>query len=224
LKGNTVTIKETDQTASPSEREPPTQSEPDILVYRLPQDDPAAAAEADSRAESYDRSDFQTRPDETDTSDEAEAEDSTAVGDAEIEAPVDGPPESNGDGQDETEQGSEADSEVDTEIDDEVAAEVEVQETAATVDQVIEERPLLTDRGVVDERWRAIQVSFVDDPRHAVESADLMVAEAMEDLGRVLISHRESLEAQWRQDDVDTEQLRLVFRRYREFHVGLLNT
>ena len=208
-----MTIKETDQTASPSVREPPMQSEPDVLIYQLPHDDPAAAAEADSRAESYDRSDFQTRPDET------------AGADAEIEVPVYGPPESNGDGQDEIEDVPDEESQADTEIADEVAAEVEVQEAAATVDQVIEERPLLTDRGVLDERWKAIQVGFVDDPRHAVESADLMVTEAMEDLGRVLISHRESLEAQWRQDDdVDTEQLRLVFQRYREFHVGLLNS
>ena len=47
----------------------------------------------------------------------------------------------------------------------------------------------------------------------------------MEELAKNLVSHRDSLQAQWRQgDDVDTEQLRVVFQGYRAFLFGLVST
>lgn len=95
----------------------------------------------------------------------------------------------------------------------------------ATADGATEGRPFLSDDGIFEERWNAIQIGFVDDPRSAVESADHLVTEAIDDLAKILASHRELLQAQWRQDDdVDTEQLRVVFRDYRALLLGLLHT
>ncbi len=60
-------------------------------------------------------------------------------------------------------------------------------------------------------RWDAIQVSFVDEPRRAVEP-EMFAAE------------RAQLEGQWeRGENVSTEDLRLSLRRYRSFFGRLLS-
>jgi hypothetical protein len=72
-------------------------------------------------------------------------------------------------------------------------------------------------------RWDAIQASFVDEPRRAVEEADNLVATAMKRLAEVFASERENLEGQWdRGDQVSTEDLRVALRRYRAFFGRLL--
>jgi molecular chaperone GrpE (heat shock protein) len=72
-------------------------------------------------------------------------------------------------------------------------------------------------------RWDAIQASFVDEPRRAVEEADNLVATAMKRLAEVFASERDNLEGQWdRGDDVSTEDLRVALRRYRSFFGRLL--
>ncbi len=72
-------------------------------------------------------------------------------------------------------------------------------------------------------RWDAIQASFVDEPRRAVEEADNLVANAMKRLAEVFASERSNLEGQWdRGDDVSTEDLRVALRRYRSFFGRLL--
>lgn len=72
-------------------------------------------------------------------------------------------------------------------------------------------------------RWDAIQASFVDEPRRAVEEADNLVANAMKRLAEVFASERSNLESQWdRGDDVSTEDLRVALRRYRSFFGRLL--
>ena len=87
-----------------------------------------------------------------------------------------------------------------------------------------ETTPVLDDLSVYEQRWNTIQTNFVDEPRHAVQSADRLVTEAMEDRARVIVSHRDSLQSQWRQNDhIDTERLRLVFQEYRTFLHGLLS-
>src|SRR6266576_3918603 len=64
------------------------------------------------------------------------------------------------------------------------------------------------------ERWTDIQASFVDDPRHAVEQADTLVAEVMQRLAQAFADERKTLEQQWdRGDDTETEELRLALRR-----------
>lgn len=73
-------------------------------------------------------------------------------------------------------------------------------------------------------RWDDIQAGFVDEPRKAVQDADSLVAETMQQLANTFARERGSLEQQWgRGDDVSTEDLRIAFRRYRSFFKRLLS-
>jgi hypothetical protein len=73
------------------------------------------------------------------------------------------------------------------------------------------------------ERWLTIQGTFVDEPRDAVEHADELVAEVIQELAANFASQRERLEQQWDNDrDVDTESLRIALRQYRSFMDRLL--
>ena len=73
-------------------------------------------------------------------------------------------------------------------------------------------------------RWSETQIGFVDDPRHAVEQADGLVAEVMKRLAETFADERTKLEQQWdRGDQVDTESLRVALQRYRSFFDRLLS-
>ncbi len=73
------------------------------------------------------------------------------------------------------------------------------------------------------QRWDTIQAGFVDEPRHAVEEADTLVAETMKQLAETFARERSNLEQQWaRGDNVSTEDLRVALRRYRSFFRRLL--
>lgn len=73
-------------------------------------------------------------------------------------------------------------------------------------------------------RWVEVQTGFVDEPRHAVEQADGLVAEMMKRLAQVFADERGKLEEQWsRGDDISTEDLRQALRRYRSFMDRLLS-
>ena len=73
-------------------------------------------------------------------------------------------------------------------------------------------------------RWDDIQAGFVDEPRKAVQDADSLVAETMQQLANMFASERNNLEGQWgRGDNVSTEDLRVAFRRYRSFFKRLLS-
>jgi hypothetical protein len=88
------------------------------------------------------------------------------------------------------------------------------------------EAPLLeADEGAeLGSRWEAIQVTFVDDPRRAVEEADELVAHVMQQLAEGFARERETLEGQWtRGEDVSTEDLRVALQRYRSFFQRLLS-
>ena len=88
------------------------------------------------------------------------------------------------------------------------------------------ETPLLAG-DVVNElrtRWTDIQAGFVDEPRHAVEQADSLVAEAIKRLAETFANERSQLEGQWdRGGDVSTEDLRQALQRYRSFFSRLLS-
>ena len=72
-------------------------------------------------------------------------------------------------------------------------------------------------------RWSAIQAGFVDQPRQAVEEADGLVAEVVKRLAEVFAYERGRLEGIWeRNDQVSTEDLRQLMRRYRSFFERLL--
>ena len=73
-------------------------------------------------------------------------------------------------------------------------------------------------------RWNSVQVSFVDEPRHAVEEADNLVASAIKRLAEVFAAERAKLDSQWDQgENVSTEDLRIALRRYRSFFGRLLS-
>ena len=73
-------------------------------------------------------------------------------------------------------------------------------------------------------RWRDIQTGFVDEPRHAVEQADELVADLMQRLAQSFSEQRNNLEHQWdASDKVSTEELRVALTRYRSFFERLLS-
>ena len=75
------------------------------------------------------------------------------------------------------------------------------------------------------QRWKQIQTRFVDEPRGAVEDADTLVANLMQQLAEGFATERERLEAQWgRGEDISTEDLRVALQRYRTFFQRLLST
>ncbi len=74
-------------------------------------------------------------------------------------------------------------------------------------------------------QWQAIQGTFVDDPRDAVQGADHLVAEVMQALAATFTEHKRGLEDQWQNgSDAQTEDLRQALRRYRSFFNQLLHT
>ncbi len=67
-------------------------------------------------------------------------------------------------------------------------------------------------------RWNEIQGMFVDEPRSAVQQADALVSEVMEQITQMFSSEHSLLEGQWKQgEDVSTEDLRNALKRYRSF-------
>ncbi|HEX4577877.1 MAG TPA: hypothetical protein VH117_11045 [Edaphobacter sp.] len=72
-------------------------------------------------------------------------------------------------------------------------------------------------------RWDKTQISFVDEPRAAVEQADSLVATVVKRIAEQFAAERAELEHQWdRGDNVSTEDLRQALRRYRSFFDRLL--
>jgi hypothetical protein len=66
--------------------------------------------------------------------------------------------------------------------------------------------------------WNEIQGKFVDDPRVAVQEADALVTEVIEQISQMFDFEHTSLEGQWNQgNDVSTEDLRKALQRYRSF-------
>jgi hypothetical protein len=71
--------------------------------------------------------------------------------------------------------------------------------------------------------WTDIQTQFVDEPRHAVERGDELVAQVVQRLAENFATERANLEQQWdRGGDVSTEELRIALQRYRSFFERLL--
>jgi hypothetical protein len=67
-------------------------------------------------------------------------------------------------------------------------------------------------------RWNEIQGNFVDEPRSAVQQADALVSEVIEQITQMFANEHNSLEGLWNQgNDVSTEDLRKALQRYRSF-------
>lgn len=79
--------------------------------------------------------------------------------------------------------------------------------------------PLLTAQAESDllGRWTEIQISFVEDPRTAVQNADTLIQEIATTLLASFEERRGELAAAWQNGQPDTEQLRLALRQYRSF-------
>ncbi|QKV79810.1 hypothetical protein [Amycolatopsis sp. Hca4] len=99
----------------------------------------------------------------------------------------------------------------------------DVETPAASHDDV--ETPELIDQEKVTgfrDRWQNVQTGFVDDPKQAVQQADELVAAVISALATTFAEHKSELEAQWRQGEPATEELRIALRRYRSFFDQLL--
>jgi hypothetical protein len=67
-------------------------------------------------------------------------------------------------------------------------------------------------------RWNEIQGKFVDEPRTAVQQADALVSEVIEQITQMFAKEHSSLDSQWNQgNDVSTEDLRKALQHYRSF-------
>lgn len=66
-------------------------------------------------------------------------------------------------------------------------------------------------------RWAAIQSSFVDDPRESVTVAATFLSEVMTTLLANARERENELRTESERDDLDTEDLRTILRRYRGF-------
>jgi len=72
-------------------------------------------------------------------------------------------------------------------------------------------------------RWSEVQAGFVDDPKQAVQDADVLVAELMQSVASAFSQRKHLLEEQWQQGShAETEDLRLALRGYRSFLDQLL--
>jgi len=85
--------------------------------------------------------------------------------------------------------------------------------------------PLFPDQDLESLRseWLGIQGRFVDEPRASVEAADHLVASTVQRLAESFARVRDTLEKQWAEGDVSTEDLRQALRRYRSFFDRLLS-
>jgi hypothetical protein len=83
---------------------------------------------------------------------------------------------------------------------------------------------VVDDPDVLMRQWHEVQTGFVDDPRQAVQEADGLVQQVMQQVGQRLATERAGLEQVWsRGGDVSTEDLRQALRQYRSFFNRLLH-
>lgn len=86
-----------------------------------------------------------------------------------------------------------------------------------------DDEPLVADATRYRDRWYEIQTGFVDEPRHAVQSASELLTELIDDMNRRLTTELEALGARrGASEDVSTEDLRVTFQRYRSFFDRLM--
>ena len=89
-----------------------------------------------------------------------------------------------------------------------------------------DERAPLVPRDRADQyasRWNEVKGMFVDEPRQAVQQADALVGELLDDLERLFREQRQDIERGLDNDDTSTEDLRMALRRYRSFFDRLLS-
>ena len=113
---------------------------------------------------------------------------------------------------------------------DKVWVDAEINHETQSIESSTQETPLNTSAGaslaLLDaeeskhfrERWNEIQSHFVDEPRSAVQQADVLVSEVIEKITEMFANEHALLENQWNQgQDVSTEDLRRALQQYRSF-------
>jgi hypothetical protein len=70
--------------------------------------------------------------------------------------------------------------------------------------------------------WRDLQLTFVDDPKHAMSGAASLVDEAVASLTNTLNAQKQALDGWQVTRGEDTEMMRVALRRYRDFLDRLL--
>jgi hypothetical protein len=75
----------------------------------------------------------------------------------------------------------------------------------------------------VRDRWRDLQLRFIDDPHSVANEAERVVEETVGALTASLNSFKQDLDT-WRSGPGDTEQLRAAVHRYRDFLDRLLGS
>lgn len=71
-------------------------------------------------------------------------------------------------------------------------------------------------------QWHEAETRFVDDPRGAVETCDVLVTDVMERVTASLQADRLLLERKWAHAEPSTEDLRATMQRYRALLQQLL--
>ena len=105
------------------------------------------------------------------------------------------------------------------------AAKTIVQQMPSDTNFSSQAEPLLDheDAEHLQTRWNEIQGRFVDEPRSAVQQADMLVSEVIDKLTEMFANERGSLEGQWKQgNDASTEDLRQALQHYHSFFNRLI--
>jgi hypothetical protein len=103
--------------------------------------------------------------------------------------------------------------------------------TLASGEQTLGDMPAMPPLGMwtegyaqgVRERWRELQLRFIDDPHSVANDAEQVVEETVGALTASLNAFKSDLDA-WRSGPGDTEQLRAAVHRYRDFLDRLLGS
>lgn len=72
-------------------------------------------------------------------------------------------------------------------------------------------------------RWREVQLRFVDDPRGAATEAEALLAGVLDALAEALAARKAEVDAWGTIDNLDTEEMRMAIRRYRDLLDQLLD-
>lgn len=72
-------------------------------------------------------------------------------------------------------------------------------------------------------RWREVQLRFVDDPRGAATEAEVLLAEVLDVLAEALAMRKAEMDAWGTNENLDTEEMRMAIRRYRDLLDQLLD-
>lgn len=102
-----------------------------------------------------------------------------------------------------------------------VAEVTEPEVTGPAAPELVTVWPAETARGFRD-RWREIQLRFVDDPRVATSDAEALLAEALAVLSESLAAHKAEIDTWGDAGGADIERLRTGVRRYRDLLERLL--